>query len=112
MPFLTFKVTKDIVDVDPLTKKPITKCILHGKIHGAVLFYDIMKVGKYIELIHPEVGDVVAIDFPDDKNKEVYEITECYDKQLTTDGISPLLHKYVWKCKARRRIDSYDVGIV
>ncbi len=108
LPFLTFKVEKNVVDIDPRTGKEKIKYILHGKVHGAVLFYDIMKVGKYLELIHPDVGDVVAIDFPDDKNKETYEITECFDKQLTQDGISPLLHKYVWKCKARRRIDSYD----
>ena len=108
LPFLTFKVDRNVVDVDPITKKENVKYILHGKIHGAVLFYDIMKVGKYLEMIHPEVGDVVAIDFPDDKNRETYEITECFDKQLTQDGISPLLHKYIWKCKARRRIDSYD----
>lgn len=108
LPFLTFKVDKNVVDIDPRTGKEKVKYILHGKVHGAVLFYDIMKVGKYLELIHPDVGDVVAIDFPDDKNRETYEITECYDKQLTQDGISPLLHKYVWKCKARRRIDSYD----
>ena len=108
LPFLTFKVDKNVVDIDPRTGKEKIKYILHGKIHGAVLFYDIMKVGKYLELIHPDVGDVVAIDFPDDKNRETYEITECFDKQLTQDGISPLLHKYVWKCKARRRIDSYD----
>ena len=99
---------KNVVDIDPRTGKEIVKYILHGKVHGAVLFYDIMKIGKYLELIHPEIGDVVAIDFPDDKNRETYEITECFDKQLTQDGISPLLHKYVWKCKARRRIDSYD----
>lgn len=84
------------------------KYILNGKIHGNVLFYDIKSLGKYIEKIHPSVGDIVTIDFPDEKNREKYEITECFDKQLTQDGISPLLHKYIWKCKARRYVDSYN----
>ena len=59
------------------------KYILNGKIHGNVLFYDIKSLGKYIEKIHPSVGDIVTIDFPDEKNREKYEITECFDKQLT-----------------------------
>jgi hypothetical protein len=105
---LKFKVERVVYDIDPKTGEELFKYILHGKVFGAVLFYDINRVGKYIELIHPDVGDVIAIDFPDEKSREEYEITECYDKQLTTDGISPLLHKYVWKCKARRRVDSYD----
>ena len=84
------------------------KYILSGKLHGNVLFYDIEELGKYAEKIHPAVGDIVTIDFPDESNRERYEITECFDKQLTQDGISPLLHKYVWKCKARRYVNSYE----
>ena len=100
--FLTFKVHKIKVSDDEYHS------VLTGRIHGGVLFYDINKIGKYLELIHPEVGDIVTIDFPDDKNREQYEITDCYDKNLQQDGISPLLHKYVWKCKARRYVSSYD----
>ena len=84
------------------------KCYLTGKLHGSVLFFDLNQIGKYLERAHPYVGDLVAIDFPDDQHREKYEITECFDKQLTQDGINPLLHKYVWKCKARRFIDSYN----
>ena len=82
--------------------------LLSGYVHGSVLFYDVNQIGKYVELIHPQVGDIVEIDFPDDKNREKYEITDCYDKQLTQDGINPLLHKYIWKCKARRYINSFE----
>ena len=84
------------------------KSILSGRLHGNVLFFDINSLGKYSGKIHPNVGDVVIIDFPDDKNMEKYEITECFDKQLTQDGISPLLHKYIWKCKARRYVNSHE----
>lgn len=82
--------------------------VLSGYVHGSVLFFDIDKIGKYVDLIRPAVGDIVEIDFPDDKNREKYEITDCFDKQLTQDGISPLLHKYIWKCKARRYTNSYE----
>jgi len=87
---------------------PDCKYILSGKLHGNVLFYDLNQLGKYVEKIHPQVGDVIAIDFPDEENCEKYEITDCFDKQLTQDGISPLLHKYIWKCKARRYVNSYE----
>lgn len=84
--------------------------ILSGYIHGSILFYDVDKIGKYVDLIKPSIGDIVEIDFPDDKNREKYEITDCFDKQLTQDGISPLMHKYIWKCKARRYVNSYEDG--
>ena len=104
---LTFTVHKTCIGKDAYGKK-IFKSILSGKLHGSMLFYDLNKVGKYIDKIHPEVGDLVTIDFPDDSSLEKYEITDCFDKQLTNDGISPLLHKYIWKCKARRYVNNFD----
>lgn len=84
--------------------------VLSGYVHGSVLFFDLEQLRKYSELIHPMVGDLVDIDFPDENNRERYEITECTDRQLTQDGVNPLLHKYVWKCKARRYINSHEEG--
>lgn len=103
MLLLDFRV--DEVKTASLRGKKQTRYVLTGKLHGSVLFFDVEQLGKYAELIHPEVGDIVEIDFPDENQRERYEITDCFDKQLTQDGISPLLHKYVWKCKARRRQD-------
>ena len=104
MLFLTFTVDK--VEVAPGKYK----YILHGRTHGSVLFFDLDYLGKYSEKIHPMIGDIVEIDFPDENNREKYEITDCFDKQLTQDGINPLLHKYIWKCKARRYINSHEEG--
>lgn len=99
MLFLTYKVSK-------VKTGEGYKFILKGHLHGSILFHDLTKVGKYMEMIHPDVGDIVTIDFPDENNRQQFEITDCYDKNLTNDGINPLLHKYVWKCKARRYINS------
>lgn len=105
--FLFVKFTVDDVQIDTdYDGSPVTKRILHGKTHGSILFHDVTEIGKYMELIHPNVGDVITIDFPDERSREQYEITECLDKNLANDGINPLLHKYVWKCKARRYINS------
>lgn len=105
---LTYKVEKLLVDPSEDDDRKKYRCILKGKLHGAILFYDLSEVGKYADQLHPYVGDVVSIDFPDEKNREKYEITECIDKQLTQDGINPLLHKYVWKCKAKRYNNSHE----
>ena len=100
--YLTYKVTQDAIS------SGLSIDVLSGYIHGSVLFYDIDKIGKYVDLIRPAVGDIIEIDFPDDQNREKYEVTDCFDKQLTQDGINPLIHKYIWKCKARRYINSYE----
>ena len=83
-----------------------SKFVLTGKMGGTVLFRDLTKIGKYMDMIHPDVGDIVTIDFPDGQSRQQFEITECFDKNLASDGINPLLHKYVWKCKAKRYVNS------
>ena len=75
---------------------------LVGKLKGVVLFKDLSLISKYSDEIHPEVGDVITIDFPDAKSREQYQITEAVDINLASDGINPLLHRYIWKCKAIR----------
>ena len=87
------------------------KSILSGYVHGSLLFYDIDMIGKYANMIRPSIGDLIAIDFPDDSNREMYEVTDCFDKQLTQDGISPLLHNYIWKCKAKRYVNAHEEGV-
>lgn len=100
MLFLTYKVRK--VETEP----GVERYFLHGKLHGGVLFNDIHKIGKYMDLIHPDVGDIVTIGFPDQQSRQQYEITDCTDKRITNDGINPLLGKYVWVCKAKRYVPS------
>lgn len=105
--YLTFTVTQESVDISS-DNGPLYKNILRGKLHGSILFYDLNRIGKYLDIIHPMIGDIITIDFPNCSSREQYEITDCFDKQLTTDGISPLLHKYIWKCSARRYINTYE----
>lgn len=103
--FLTYKVTRVQVG-----RNDEYKYVLHGRLHGGVLFNDVTQIGKYSDLIHPEVGDVVTIGFPNGDSRQQYEITECTDKRITNDGINPLLGQYVWVCKAKRRLDN-DEGL-
>ena len=107
--YLTYKIKKVKVGAAEDGSEQF-KFYLVGKLHGSVLFYDTDALGKYAEMIHPMVGDVVEIDLPDDKSREKYEITECFDRQISQDGINPLLHKYIWKCKARRYVNAGEEG--
>lgn len=64
MLMLTFRV--DETESVDLRGKKTKKFVLSGKLRGSVLFFDVEQLGKYAELVHPEVGDVVEIDFPDE----------------------------------------------
>ena len=77
---MTYHVEKSIAKADDKFHDPGVRYVLRGKLHGSILFYDLNKIGKYLDLIHPEVGDIITIDFPDENNREQYEITDCYDK--------------------------------
>ena len=79
------------------------------KLWGSILFTDLNLMSKYKEKIVPMVGDIVTIDFPDERNRERYQITECNDKDLSQSGLNPLLHKYIWKCKAKRYVNDHEV---
>ena len=75
---------------------------------GYVLYSDLQLALKHITKIHPSVGDIVRIDFPGYEQLEEYELTEVFSRRPTNEGVNPLLGKYVWKCKAMRRVSSYE----
>lgn len=80
---------------------------------GAVLYSSLEYACKFSNKIKPIAGDVIRIDFPNVDlyagQCEEYELTDVIDRKPTaSDGINPLLGRYVWKCKAKRRIPSYE----
>lgn len=76
---------------------------------GTVLYSDLDLALKHSTKIKPNVGDIVRIDFPGGEQLEEYEINEVFSRRPTTnEGVNPLLGKYIWKCKASRRIASYE----
>lgn len=54
--------------------------------------------------IAPQVGDYFKFAVGD--IQEQYEIKQVLDKQLTKDGLNPLLGRYLFRCKAIRRVPS------
>lgn len=79
-----------------------------GTLYATVLYYDLKTVSKFAQNIHPEVGDVISLDTS--FGPQIYEITDSNNQNLTNTGINPLVHKYIWKCEATRRIASHDNG--
>jgi hypothetical protein len=57
--------------------------------------------------IAPKVGDFFRLDFHDG-NHEEYEITRVIDRNLQSEGLNPLLEKYVWHMSCVRRDPSYE----
>ena len=57
--------------------------------------------------IAPQVGDFFRIQF-DDSNHEEYLINEVTNRLLTSDGLNPLLSKYIFKMTCVRRDPSYE----
>lgn len=61
--------------------------------------------------IAPQVGDFFRIQFHDGVNNEEYEISRISDKDLISDGLNPLLDRYIWKMSVTRRDPSYELVI-
>jgi hypothetical protein len=58
--------------------------------------------------IAPQAGDFFRLDFSEE-NREEYEITKVYDKQLSTsNSMNHLLERYIWRCDVVRRDPSYE----
>lgn len=86
---------------------------LNGTLVGSVSGY----LGHYLEesrdgggpfwKIAPKVGDFFRLDFHDN-NHEEYEINRVIDRNLQSEGLNPLLEKYVWHMTTIRRDPSYE----
>ena len=82
--------------------------VLTGNVSGELLYFsDIAENTPTPWKIAPQVGDFFRISFENDNNEE-YEITRVYDRNLQTDGVNPLLGKYIWRCQCTRRDPSYE----
>ena len=76
---------------------------------GYILYSDFELALKHSTKIKPNVGDIVRIDFPGNEQLEEYELTEVLSRRPTSnEGVNPLLGKYIWRCKATRRISSHE----
>ena len=90
--------------------EPVRGGLFHYTLVGDVLYGSFFSNERVLTEIHPNPGDVIEIDYhTNDMVKEQYEITEEISRKPTNiDGISPFLGKYVFRCKAVRRIAAHE----
>jgi len=75
---------------------------------GSLLYASVNSVNRYVNMIKPDVGDIIRINMFDDVNFEEYEVTQVYDRQLIDGGVNPLLHKYLYRMDMIRRTPSNE----
>jgi hypothetical protein len=78
-----------------------------GVIQGTVLYYDLNLISTFAQKIKPNVGDIIVLDTS--WGDIVYEVNEVKNQGLTSnDSLNPLVHKYIFKLAAQKRINSYE----
>ena len=84
-------------------------CIrIMGGIRGAVIYHDTTVVGKYLEKIGPEVGDLIDIPVPGPDNvyKQKYEIVHIQQTKTSDSYANPFLRKYIYEMSLRAYVSS------
>lgn len=87
-------------------------CIkIMGGIRGGVIYHDTTVIGKYIDKVRPEVGDIIDIPVPEKDGTEgiynqKYEVVHIEETITNETYMNPFLRKYIWQMNLRRYIAS------
>ena len=74
---------------------------------GAIIFYDLNKVSKYLEFIKPDVGDVVSIPVYDRGDTiSRFEIVNIVGTKYNESYQNPFLRNYIYECDLRTYVSS------
>lgn len=74
---------------------------------GAIIFYDLNKVSKYLEFIKPDVGDVVSIPVYDHGDTIArFEIVNIVGTKYNESYQNPFLRNYIYECDLRTYVSS------
>jgi hypothetical protein len=77
-----------------------------GYISGDISYNKYTNFMDFRKRIIPQVGDVIRIEIAD--TFEDLEVTQILDRRPTTDGLNPLLKKYIWQLDCVRREVSHE----
>lgn len=83
---------------------------VEGNVSGLLSYYLTRTYDNWNEIC-PRVGDFFRLyEFDNIRETfEEYEITEILDKELTSQGLNPLLRRYIWRCSIVRRDPSHEI---
>lgn len=82
-----------------------------GGIRGGVIYHDTTVIGKYIDKVRPEVGDIIDIPVPDKDGKigiynQKYEIVHIEETITNENYMNPFLRKYIYQMNLRAYVAS------
>lgn len=76
-----------------------------GYVEGQISYHSLKNIQNSPSWnVAPQVGDYFK--FNVGQIQQQYEVNQVLDKQLTKDGLNPLLGRYLYRCKAIRRVPS------
>ena len=84
---------------------------LLGGIRGGVIYHDTQVIGKYIDKVHPEVGDLIDVPIPAQDGKlgvyrQKYEVVQIVETGANESHMNPFLRKYIYEMSLRAYIAS------
>lgn len=72
-----------------------------GGIRGGVIYHDTTVIGKYIDKVKPEVGDLIDVPVPGKDSSEMiynckYEVVHIEETITNESYMNPFLRKYLY----------------
>ena len=85
-----------------------------GGIRGGVIYHDTTVIGKYIDKVRPEVGDLIDVPVPAPDGslgvyRQKYEIVQIVENGANDATMNPFLRKYLYEISLRAYVASGQV---
>ena len=83
-----------------------------GGIRGGVIYHDTTVIGKYLDKIRPEVGDLIDVPVPSPDGSlgvyrsQKYEIVQVLETGANDSTLNPFLRKYIYELSLRAYVAS------
>lgn len=82
-----------------------------GGIRGGVIYHDTTVIGKYIDKVRPEVGDLIDVPVPAEDGslgvyRQKYEIVQIVENGANDAMMNPFLRKYLYEISLRAYVAS------
>ena len=82
-----------------------------GGIRGGVIYHDTEVIGKYIDKVKPEVGDLIDVPVPAEDGslgvyRQKYEIVQIVENGADDATMNPFLRKYIYEISLRAYVAS------
>ena len=82
-----------------------------GGIRGGVIYHDTTVIGKYIDKVKPEVGDLIDVPVPGKDGSEMiynqkYEVVHIEETITNESYMNPFLRKYIYQMNLRAYVAS------